>query len=966
MKSRTAIVVAIVGSLVLISGGIVHAQQPIPFRRGDGTSAPASVPVAIPANLTLGDYTYTTNAAGQATITGFNANYAGALTITNTLGGCPVTSIGAWAFLRCSNLTSITIPASVTNIMLETFSGCSGLTAIIVDATNTNYSSLNGTLFDREQSTLVCCPPGQAGVYAIPASVSSIGNWAFESCKLLTDIIISAGVTNIGVGAFIGCTGLTSVTIPNSIASIRDWVFAYCANLTKVTIPPSITSIGFSAFDGCGLTGVAIPAGVTNIAHQAFLDCRRLTNVTIPASVTNIVLGAFQGCTGLFAITVDAANPNYSSLDGILFNKNRTTILICPAGKAGNYAIPANVTSIGFSAFAGCTDLTDVTIPAGVTNIGNLAFLGCTSLTNIIIPASVTNFGFDAFANCPNLPAAIQNLAPKGAATPPFAGRVPFRRSNTGPSAPVPVVRLSALTLGDYTYTTNAAGQATITGFNKNYTGALVITNTLGGCSVTGIGDGAFFRCTGLTKVTIPASVNTICLGMGAFTRCTGLKVITVDAANTKYSSLDGVLFDKGQTMLILCPAGKAVIYAIPAGVTNIGAGAFSGCTGLTNITIPASVTSIGCRAFSGCTGLTNITIPTSVTSIADNAFEDCPNLPTAIQNLAPKRPAPLAPCSTPVQRRNPIRQGNDGRSNSAARLTGEVLQKHLQEYQMELIRAGGAKGPPLAIPLTPEMDAQLVKEGVLPPLENQASESDTSNRLAPPGAVQPARCVILGVIRPRALPPAASLTLADYTYTTNAVGQATITGFNANYAGALTITNTLGGCPVINIGNRAFKSCKNLTSITIPASVTIITQLAFFHCTGLTNITIPASVTGIGPEAFLNCTALKTFTVDAANEKYSSLDGVLFNKDQTTLLMCPQAKTGRYAIPASVSNIDRDAFAACSGLSSITIPESVTSIGWESFSGCTGLTSITIPASITGIEGRVFLGCSGLTNVTN
>ena len=126
MKTKTAIVVAMVGALVLISGAIVHAQQRTPFRRStDGPSAPAPVP------LTLGDYTYTTNAAGQATITRFNPNYTGALVITNSLCGYPVTSLGVDAFAFCHGLTNIAIPTSVTSIELEAFYNCTNLPAAI-------------------------------------------------------------------------------------------------------------------------------------------------------------------------------------------------------------------------------------------------------------------------------------------------------------------------------------------------------------------------------------------------------------------------------------------------------------------------------------------------------------------------------------------------------------------------------------------------------------------------------------------------------------------------------------------------------------------------------------------------------------------------------------------------------------------------------------------------------------------
>jgi hypothetical protein len=483
--------------------------------------------------LTLGDYTYTTNAVGQATITGFNKNYTGALAITNTLSGCPATSIGESAFSRCAGLTQITIPvgvasigqqafaqcpaltnltipASVTNVGFLAFENCGGLTSITipagvtsigsgafrncrgvtsitilanvtsiekpsvlwagpifdcidltnvtisavvtnvaiydfhgydrlqtftVDAANASFTNFDGVLFNEDQTKLILCPGGRTGTYAIPASVTSIEERAFSVCTGLTNITIPASVTSIGKQAFQDCTDLTSITIPASVTSIGESAFDGCAGLTNVTISAGVTSIEDEAFFLCiGLTGLTIPASVTNIGELAFFACTGLTNViisgvssigqgafygctnlasiTIPANVTSIGGYAFLNCTGLKAVTVDQANARYSSQDGVLLDRGLTTLLLCPPGKTGDYAIPASVTSIGKRAFQDCADLTNVTIPDGLTNIGELAFYRCTGLASVTIPASVTSIGYDAFLDCTNLPASIRNLAP--------------------------------------------------------------------------------------------------------------------------------------------------------------------------------------------------------------------------------------------------------------------------------------------------------------------------------------------------------------------------------------------------------------------------------------------------------------------------------------------------------------------------------------------------------------------------
>ena len=176
-----------------------------------------------------------------------------------------------------------------------------------------------------------------------------------------------------------------------------------------------------------------------------------------------------------------------------------------------------------------------------------------------------------------------------------------------------------------YTYMVSN-GMATITEVNTSISGDVTIPSTLGGYSVTSIGDGAFFGCTSLTSVTIGGSVTSV--GDGAFSKCISLTEIKVSANNSNYSSSNGILFNKDKTSLICYPAGKEnTSYIIPDNVTSIGDRAFSVCKSLKSITIGDSVTSIGWWTFSDCTSLTSITIPNSVTSIGFYVFNGCTSL---------------------------------------------------------------------------------------------------------------------------------------------------------------------------------------------------------------------------------------------------------------------------------------------------------------------------------------------------
>jgi len=242
----------------------------------------------------------------------------------------------------------------------------------------------------------------------IPTSVTSIGGSAFSGCRSLTSIMIPGSVTSIGEKAFAFCSGLRSVTIQNGVKSIGKDSFYRCTGLTTVSIPSSVTSIGEGAFnmafESCpGLTSITIPGSVKSIGRGAFVGCIGLTSIIIPSNVTSIGEYVFSGCTGLASINVNKDNPIYISVDGVLFNKSKNTLIKYPIAKQGDaYVIPDSVTTITNGAFAECIGLTSVTIPNGVTEIRDLAF-GGTGLSSVTIPNNVTKIGLSAFNKCVNL-----------------------------------------------------------------------------------------------------------------------------------------------------------------------------------------------------------------------------------------------------------------------------------------------------------------------------------------------------------------------------------------------------------------------------------------------------------------------------------------------------------------------------------------------------------------------------------
>ena len=279
----------------------------------------------------------------------------------------------------------------------------------------------------------------------VPNSVASVGYMSFYECKSLLSIIIPEGVTKIEEETFAYCESLTSVIIPNSVTTIGYRAFDYCENLTSATIPNNLIEIGSYAFQCCRrwTASIIFPNSLTWIGDDAFYGCESLTSITIPNSVDFIGWFAFSVCTSLTSINVESGNPYYASDDGVLFNKNKTALICCPAGKTGTYVVPKSVMWFGtdagaYEAFRSCINLTSIEVengnnyfasengalfdkgktnliccPAGrtgdyvipdcATNIEFYSFVGCIKLTSITIPNNITSMGERAFGECTNL-----------------------------------------------------------------------------------------------------------------------------------------------------------------------------------------------------------------------------------------------------------------------------------------------------------------------------------------------------------------------------------------------------------------------------------------------------------------------------------------------------------------------------------------------------------------------------------
>jgi len=849
-------------------------------------------------NFAFGDCESLTSVTIPDSVTligGFAFNDCGSLTSVTIPNS--VTSIGDYAFNGCESLTSVTIPDGVTSIAGGAFSSCVMLNAINVVAGNKYYKSIDGSLYSKDEKTLIQYAVGKKdATFTIPNSVTSIDNGAFHGCESLTSVTIPNSVTSIGDWAFNGCESLTSISIPegcsytensfpsgckvtvintadfeidkngvltkykgnggdvvipDGVTSIDESAFDDCENLTSVTIPDSVTSIGDWAFNGCGsLTSVTIPDSVTSIGDYAFNGCKSLTSVTIPDSVTSIGYAAFRGCESLTSVTIP---DSVTSIDGGAFSAcvNLNAINVVAGNKYyksidGSLYSKDEKTLIKYA--VGKKDAT-FTIPDSVTSIGKYAFEECEKLTSVTIPDSVTSIGFAAFRGCKSLASVtIPNSVTS-------IGHFAFKGCESLTSV---TISDSVTSIGDYAFK-----------------GCESLTSVTMSDSVTSIGLWAFCDCKSLTSVTIPDSVTSI--DGGAFSSCVNLNAINVGAGNKYYKSIDGSLYSKDEKTLIQYAVGKKdATFTIPDSVTSIAGGAFYACVNLNAInvgagnkyyksidgslyskdektlikyavgkkdatfTIPNSVTSIGDYAFKGCESLTSVTIPDSVTSIGDYAFKGCESL-------------------------------------TSVTIPDSVTSIGTYAFK----------------------DCENLKSISIP----EGCRYDYNSF--------PSWCKVTVI------------NTADFEIKENGV----LSKYKGK-GGAVVIPES-----VTEIDTSAFWNCKGLMSITIPSGVKRIGGSAFSGCTSLARVTIGGGVVEMGPMAFSDCTALESVTVP---EGVTRIDWSMFSG-------CKSLKS--VTLLGKVTEIRYSAFENCVSLTSVTVPDSVKYIGERAFAGCKALKKVTIPA---------------------
>ena len=627
-------------------------------------------------------------------------------------------------------------------------------------------------------------------------------------------------------------------------------------------------------------------------------------------TVNNLIYTVVQPATGdMYAILSGYENSPEGILDipGLIRLRETTGFITVP------------VTMIGEQAFIDREKITEVNIPSSIKSIGNLAFNGCISLTSFNVNSKNANFCSENGI-----------LFNKAKTT---LLQYPPAKADTGYSIPDGVTKIEDWAFYDcnkLTVMTIPSSVATIGEYALNFCTGLTELFVHATTPPT-VGTNAFMNVNLAIPVYVPAASLDAYKAAAGWKDFTNLQApvteFTVD--NLKYKITDYIADEVELTGYATEPTGKldipaSVTYGSKTySVTSIVNQAFSGCSEITEVTIPASVTSVGISVFYGCSSLTQATIGDGLTVISQSMFTNCKALEklvigkgvTEINNYA------FASCynlkEITVLASNPPSVSSDKVFNYVSRdIPVYVPLEALSAYKAASVWKGFTNLQPISTEFTVDKLKYDVTDLVANTVEITSGYGD--------GALN--------------IP--ATVTYAGTKYKVTSIGAEAF--FDCSFT-SVTIPD---GVTIIKYS--AFQNCTELTEVTFGNSITTIENTAFYYCTSLKQVTIPKSVTNIGGNVFGFCTALTHINVDAANTAYSSENGVLFNKDKTTLLRYPVAKPGAtYTVPKSVTCIGENAFGQCTALKELTLSENVSKIESYAFEDFAAITKMTVLATV-------------------
>lgn len=835
-----------------------------------------------------------------------------------------VESIGKYAFTFC-RISKIFIPKSVRSIQANSFEHNS-LKEIRVENGNPVYDSRNNcnAIIETGSNTLIMGCENTV----IPEGIKAIGDYAFRYCYNLTSLTLPESVTSIGICAFRYCSSLASIELSNGITVIPECAFKGCSSLQSIILPMSLVEIGKDAFFETNLESVTIPAKVKTIYRNPF-----------PESLTSII--------------VDSENPNFDSRDncnGIMDKKTNTLVVGCATtvipnsavaicdyafyncGSLNSINIPSNVKKIGDHAFSYCKNLQKIEIREGVTELGDYAFASCSHLTTISLPSTIECVGFytlsssirsvevkmkepirlfsNTFYNSSKatlyVPAGCAEKYRNASYWKDFKniveGSIPKRDLIDFADLRAKDICVQKWDTDDDRELSKAEAAAVTDlgqAFHAEYMTSFDELQYFTG--LTAIPDEAFYYCPNMKSITLPSTLKSI--GNSAFARCRLLEGIIIPEGVKSIGKKAFSAYSLGQAAF---PESTMSSITLPSTLESIGDNAFEGCNFKT-INIPKSVTTIGAYAFDGCDKLTSVEIPQGVKVLERRVFSDCKSLKTITLHagLQRIRYGTFLSCEslTTVNIPKSVTFIDEAVFKGCISLETLNLSETVDTIGKNAFYGSGIKS--LYIPKSVRSVGKCITGNC-----NQL----TSIKVDPANAVYDSRNNCNGIIE---------------------------TATNELVVG---IQNTVIPSTVTSISGYAYRDCKQLKSLFIPANISKIKQASNYE------------------SPFYGCDNLVSIKVDANNTVFDSRDNcnAIIGKRSDELVYGWQTTV----IPNSVTTVGRKAFFDCLGLTSIVIPEGVTGINSSAFSNCENLVSVSLPESLTSWDWGVFSQCHSLTSI--
>ena len=494
-----------------------------------------------------------------------------------------VTKLNDNTFANCASLKNVSIGSSCTSISSTAFLNSNAIEKITVAGDNTNYSSVDGALLNKEKTSIVLYPKSKSGEFVIPDTVTSIADYAFDNAPKLTKVTIGENVKSVGTGAFRNCNSLETVIFKNSDAvqkTIGDYAFNNCPALTKVDFGNAVKSIG----------------------NYAFMVDKSLESIEFPDSLESIGYCAFSCRSGGTYGTYVASNlksvkfgSGLKTIGGYAFYENRKLETIEFSGD--------NLTSIGYSAFRNCVTLANLNLTGNNVVIADYAFAGNSTLKEVVL-SGVKTIGYYA-----------------------FSGDYALKSVDLGEG----LISIDRYAFQSCPNLETVSLPESLTTINNNaFKECSKLTSIDIPNKVTKLNDNTFANCTSLKNVSIGSGCTSI--SSTAFFNANAIEKITVAEDNKNYTVVDGVLYNKDMTTLVLYPKNRSGEFTVPDTVTTIADYAFDNSPNLTKVTIGKNVKTIGTGAFRKCKSLKTVIFEDSVTvqkTIGDYAFNNCPVLTT-------------------------------------------------------------------------------------------------------------------------------------------------------------------------------------------------------------------------------------------------------------------------------------------------------------------------------------------------